>query len=332
MQEVPFILKEIDSKLFSYFNFKLSFQMSLAIICPGKNPDSWIQAIRELDPDLKIQVYPEINEPEEVEFALVWQHPVGILSTFRNLKLISSMGAGVDHILTDESISADLPIVRIVDEKLTFSMTNYVIMGVLNFHRRLSHFQENQEKKLWDMSDPEIDVKIGVMGVGALGGDVLEKLSFMGFPVVGFGFSEKENFEYPYFSKARLGEFLSEVNVLVCLLPLTPETESILNIELFKQCKPGTYLVNVARGKHLVEEDLTLALDSGYLSGAFLDVYQKEPLPEEHPFWEDKRISLTPHIASVTNPKAAAPQILENINRKKTDRALINYVNRPRGY
>ena len=306
--------------------------MSLAIICPGKNPDSWIQVLRELDPGLKIQVYPEIKEPEEVEVALVWQHPPGILSTFPNLKLISSMGAGVDHILTDQTISADLPIVRIVDEKLTFSMTNYVIMGVLNFHRRLTHFQKNQEKKIWDMSDPEIDVKIGVMGVGALGGDVLEKLSFIGFPVVGFGFSEKENFDFPYYSKSQLGKFLAEVNVLVCLLPLTPETESILNLELFKQCKPGTYLINVARGKHLVEEDLTQALDNGYLSGALLDVYRKEPLPPEHAFWGDRRIMLTPHIASVTNPRAAAPQILDNINRIRSKRHLLNYVNRSRGY
>lgn len=306
--------------------------MSLAIICPGKNPQSWIQVISGLDPDLKIQVYPEIKAPEEVEFALVWQHPAGILSTFPNLKFVSSMGAGVDHIFTDKSISEELPIVRIVDEKLTLSMTNYVIMGVLNFHRRLAHFQENQRKKLWDMSNPEIDVKIGVMGVGALGGDVLEKLAFMGFPVVGFGFSEKENFEYPYFSKDRLAEFLSEVNVLVCLLPLTKETESILNLKLFKQCSKGTYLINVARGKHLVEEDLTQALDEGYLSGALLDVYRKEPLPEEHPFWEDSRITLTPHIASVTNPEAAAPQVLENINRVKTNQPLINYVNRIRGY
>ncbi len=306
--------------------------MSLAIICPGKNPDSWIQVIRELDPDLKIQVYPEIKEPEEVEVALVWQHPPGILSTFPNLKLISSMGAGVDHILTDQTISADLPIVRIVDEKLTFSMTNYVIMGVLNFHRRLTHFQENQEKKIWDMSDPEIEVKIGVMGVGALGGDVLEKLSFIGFPVVGFGFSEKNDSEYPYYSKSQLGKFLAEVNVLVCLLPLTPETESILNLELFKQCKPGTYLINVARGKHLVEEDLTQALDNGYLSGALLDVYRKEPLLPEHAFWGDRRIMLTPHIASVTNPRAAAPQILDNINRIRSKRPLLNYVNRSRGY
>jgi glyoxylate/hydroxypyruvate reductase A len=306
--------------------------MSLAIICPAKNPEAWIRVMEELAPTIRIQVYPDISDPEEVEFALVWQHPVGILSSFPNLKLISSMGAGVDHILTDASIPAHLPIVRIVDDKLTWSMTNYVVMGVLNFHRRISHFRKNQIRKIWDMTEPEVDVKVGVMGVGALGGDVLQKLSYMGFPVVGFGFSEKNNFHFPYYSKQNLPEFLAQVNVLVCLLPLTPETENILDLDFFEQCKPGTFLINAARGKHLVEEDLLEALDKGFISGAMLDVYRKEPLPESHPFWEDERIVLTPHIASVTNPKAAAPQVIENINLIKSGKPLINEVNRTKGY
>lgn len=306
--------------------------MSLAIICPNKNPDSWIKEIHALDPEIRIQVYPEISDPESVEIALVWQHPSGSLSAFPNLKLISSMGAGVDHILSDKSILNHLPIVRIVDEKLTWSMTNYVVMGVLNFHRRLTHFQQNQANKIWDMSNPEIDVKIGVMGVGALGGDVLGKLSFMGFSVLGFGFSEKENFPYPYYSKNQLDEFLSQINILVCLLPLTPETEGILNIELFKKCVPGTYLINVARGKHLIEDDLITALDAGFISGALLDVYQKEPLPEEHLFWKDQRVLMTPHIASVTNPAATAPQLIENIKRIKAGDTPCNVVNRNKGY
>lgn len=306
--------------------------MSLAIICPGKNPETWIQVIKNLYPALSIQVYPEIAHPDEVEIALVWQHPEGILSSFPNLKLISSMGAGVDHIVSDLSISKHLPIVRIVDEKLTWSMTNYVVMGVLNFHRRLNHFHQNQVRKIWDMSEPELEVRIGVMGVGALGGDVLQKLAFMGFSVVGFGFSEKNNFPFPYYSRSKLAEFLTEVNVLVCLLPLTPETENILNLSLFEQCNQGTFLINVARGKHLVEEDLIPAIDQGFLSGAMLDVYRKEPLPDAHPFWADERILLTPHIASVTNPKAAAPQVIENIKRIKAGLSLINEVNRGKGY
>jgi glyoxylate/hydroxypyruvate reductase len=306
--------------------------MSLAIISPGRNPAIWIDALRYHQPDIAIQVYPDISRPEEVEMALLWQHPPGYLSTLPNLKLISSLGAGVDHILSDPAVPESMPIVRIVDEKLTWSMTNYVVMGVLNFHRQITRYQADQKRKVWDMSNPEIPVRVGVMGVGALGGDVLDKLNYLGFPVAGFGFSEKKDFPYPYFSKNRLQDFLSQINVLICLLPLTPETEGVLNLELFENCTPGTYLINVARGKHLVEEDLIPALERGFLSGALLDVYRKEPLPADHPFWEESRIQLTPHIASVTNPQAAAPQIIENFRRLKANQPLQNLVNRHRGY
>lgn len=306
--------------------------MSLAIISPGRNPKVWIDALTFHQPDIDIQVYPDIDRPGDVEMALLWQHPPGYLNTLPNLKLISSLGAGVDHILSDSAVPESMPIVRIVDEKLTWSMTNYVIMGVLNFHRQITRYQADQKKKVWDMSNPEIPVKVGVMGVGALGGDVLDKLNYLGFPVFGFGFSEKSDFPFPYYSKNQLQEFLAQINVLVCLLPLTPQTESILNLDLFKKCNPGTYLINVARGKHLTEEDLIPALDLGYLSGALLDVYRKEPLPMDHPFWEEGRIQLTPHIASVTNPQAAAPQIIENFRRLKANQPLLNLVNRQRGY
>ncbi|MDR7131882.1 glyoxylate/hydroxypyruvate reductase A [Algoriphagus sp. 4150] len=306
--------------------------MSLAIISPGKDPDVWIKEFKALAPELAIEIYPDIAEPEKVKYVFLWQHPEGILSDFPNLKLISSMGAGVDHILRDKSIPSSMPIVRIVDEKLTFSMTNYVIMAVLNFHRQTARYQVNQARKVWDMSNPELDVTVGVMGVGALGKDVMDKLNYMGFPVVGFGFSEKHDFEYPYYSKDGLDEFLKKVNVLVCLLPLTPDTENILNSELFEKCSPNTYLINVARGKHLVEDDLIKALESGQLAGAMLDVYREEPLPENHPFWGNDKITMTPHIASVTNPQAAAPQVIENIKRIEESRELINIVNRTRGY
>jgi glyoxylate/hydroxypyruvate reductase A len=306
--------------------------MSIAIISPGRDPKAWIAALQHHHPDLDLQIFPHIDRPEDVEMALLWQHPAGYLKNFPNLKLISSLGAGVDHILSDPAVGDELPIVRIVDEKLTWSMTNYVIMGVLNFHRQLVRYQEDQKKKVWDMSNPEIPIRVGVMGVGALGGDVLDKLNGLGFEVVGFGFSEKNKFRYPYYQKAQLEDFLLQVNVLVCLLPLTPDTEGILNLSLFRKCKKGTFLINVARGKHLIEEDLLVALEEGFISGALLDVYRTEPLPEKHPFWNEKRIQLTPHIASVTNPLAAAPQIIENYKRLIASLPLLNLVNRTRGY
>lgn len=306
--------------------------MSLVIISPGKDPNIWIEEFHQLDPELEFEIFPDVKNPDKVTTAFVWNHPMGILNNFPNLKLISSMGAGVDHILKDDSIPHDIPIVRIVDEKLTFSMTNYVVMAVLNFHRQLPRYQKNQADKIWDMNNPEIDVKIGVMGVGALGKDVLDKLNNLGFPVVGYGFSKKSEFDYPYYSNEKLADFLKEVNVLVCLLPLTPDTENILDKKLFAKCNPGTYLINVARGKHLVDEDLIEAIDSGQLSGAMLDVYREEPLPKDHPFWENSKITMTPHIASVTNPEAAAPQVIENIKRLKSNQELINLVDRTKGY
>ncbi len=306
--------------------------MSLVIISPGRNPEPWIQALKKSNPNLEIEIFPDVKNPLEVKYALLWQHPEGILSEYPNLKLVSSMGAGVDHILSDPNIPDNLPIVRIGDDRLTWSMTNYVVMGVLNFHRQIQRYEADKKRKVWDMSNPEIPVTIGVMGTGALGFDVLEKLDFMGFPVVGFGYSEKTDFPYPYYSKEHLQEFLSKINVLVCLLPLTPDTENILNLELFEKCNQGTYLINVARGRHLVEEDLPVAIEKGFISGALLDVYREEPLPENHPFWDNPAISMTPHIASVTNPAAAAPQVIENIRRMECNEPLLNLVNRKRGY
>lgn len=306
--------------------------MGIAIISPGRDVRRWKENFQRIDATLKIEEYPDITDNESIEAVLLWQHPKGILSHFPNLKLICSMGAGVDHILSDPEIPEDIPIVRIVDEKLTFSMTNYTLMGILNYHRQIVRYQGNQKKKIWDMSNPEIDIHVGVLGVGALGGDVIEKLKLMDIPVSGYGKNPKSDVDYPYYQGDQLQEFLDQVNIIVCMLPLTKDTENFLNIEFFKSCKKGTYLINVARGNHLVEEDILVALEEGYLSGALLDVFRKEPLPKEHPFWETEGITITPHIASVTNPDAAAPQIVENYHRMKNRQPLINSIDRILGY
>jgi glyoxylate/hydroxypyruvate reductase len=306
--------------------------MGIAIISPGRDVSIWVENITKIDKNIKVQVYPNINDLENVQAVILWQHPQGILETFPNLKLICSMGAGVDHILTDKKIPDHLPIVRIVDEKLTFSMTNYVVMGVLNFHRQTLRYLKDKQRSVWDMTSPEIPVQVGVMGAGELGGDIIEKLKFMGIDVVGLGNSPKKGLDYPYYDKTQTNEFLKAINVLVCMLPLTRETEGILNIDLFRKCNKGTYLINVARGKHLLEEDLLVAIEEGFISGALLDVFQKEPLPESHPFWTKEEIMITPHIASVTNPEAAAPQIVENFHRMNKNLKLLNEIDRIKGY
>lgn len=306
--------------------------MGIAIISPGRDVTHWKNIFQRLDDAIEVQVYPDISNHETVEAVLLWQHPKGILKEFPNLKLICSMGAGVDHILSDQEIPDQIPIVRIVDDKLTFSMTNYTLMGILNYHRQLVRYQENQKQQIWDMTNPEIDIHVGMLGVGALGGDVVEKLRLMGIPVSGYGKKPKEDLTYPYYFGDQLQDFLDQVNVIVCMLPLTKDTENFLNIDFFKSCNQGSYLINVARGKHLVEEDLLLALEKGYLSGALLDVFRQEPLPKDHPFWRTEGILITPHIASVTNPEAAAPQIIENYHRMKNSQPLINTIDPILGY
>ena len=306
--------------------------MGIAIISPNRNPSVWVQNIKKIDDSIDIQVYPYISRKDDVQVVILWQHPKGILKEFKNLKLICSMGAGVDHILSDDTIDPKLPITRIVDEKLTFSMTNYCVMGVLNFHRQIRRFSEQQSNKTWDMSNPEIDVHVGVLGVGELGGDVIKKLQSLNIKVSGYGNSAKNDLDYPYFFGDELELLLKKVNLIICLLPLTDDTENFLNKDFFRKCSAGTYIINVARGKHLVEEDLLEAIREGHISGALLDVFRTEPLPTDHPFWNEEKITITPHIASVTNPDAAAPQIVENYYRLMKNKFLKNSIDRMKGY
>lgn len=306
--------------------------MNIAIIAPFKDVSDWVATFQTLDPSLSVEVFPEIRHYDRVEAVVVWQHPHGILKEFPNLRLICSMGSGVDHIMADPDLPRDIPITRIVDPRLTFSMTNYVIMGILNFHRQFFRYLDYKKRKIWDMSNPEIDIQVGVMGAGQLGTDVLDKLKAMGIAAMGYGNSPKKDYPHPYFYGDQLDEFLREVNVVVCMLPLTPKTVGFLNMELFKRFQKGTYLINVARGKHLIEQDLIDALSEGYLSGALLDVFQEEPVPTDHPFWEHPSIMMTPHIACITMYQAAVPQILTNIRNLLTETTLQNQIDPTQGY
>lgn len=307
--------------------------MSIAIIAPYKKDILvWKDTFQKLAPNLTVEVFPDIRNPEQVETVVVWQHPHGSLRDFPNLKLICSMGSGVDHIVADPKLPFGVPVARIVDPRLTYSMTNYVIMGILNYHRQFTRYQRDKAKRTWDMSDPEIDIVVGVLGTGQLGGDVLDKLAAIGIPALGYGNSPKEGYRHPYYHGDALDEFLNKVNVIVCLLPLTEKTEGFLNQDLFSRFKPGTYLINVARGKHLIEEDLLVALSEGWISGALLDVFAQEPLPNDHPFWEHPQIMITPHIACITMYEAAVPQILENHRRRQDNVTLANEIDLSKGY
>ena len=299
--------------------------MSITIFSQGRNTGRWADALRERRPGLDVRTYPDTVSADEVEFALAWNHPQGVFKHFPNLKCIASTGAGVDHILRDPNLPEGVQITRIVDENLTQDMGMFVTALVLNHVRGLHSYKEAERQHIWKQRSylRTADVMIGIMGLGVLGTHTAQQLSKLGFKVHGWSRSPKllEGVG-TYAGPEEFDAFLSSSNVLICLLPLTKQTANILNKDTFSKLPKGAYVINVARGEHLVDTDLIEMLDSGHLSGASLDVFREEPLPEEHPFWEHPLINVTPHIASITNPASAVSQILENYDRMCHGEAL----------
>ena len=289
----------------------------------------WRRELRKHVPELELRVWPELGDPTEIEAALVWRPPPGLLDQLANLRLILSLGAGVDHVLADPSLPPGVPIVRLVDPYMTVAMSEYVQAQVLRLHRQDPAYLAQQKKALWrQLPQPNAaERRVGVLGLGVLGGDAALKLKVLGFDVAGWSRTERKlpgiaSFHGP----AGLGALLGRSEILVNLLPLTPATTGILDAGLFARLPRGASLVNCARGGHLVEADLLAALDSGQLSAAVLDVFGDEPLPPRHPFWRHPRIFITPHVAAATHAPTAAPGVAENLRRLAAGRPLLNRV------
>ena len=295
----------------------------------------WRAQLTRLTQQLDIRVWPEIGKPTEIEYALVWRPEPGFLASLPNLKLILSLGAGVDHLLGDPQLPRHLPIVRLVDPHMTDAMSEYVVLQVLRLHRRDLDYRAQQEAGLWRELDQKnaVDRRVGILGLGELGRDAAKKLRALGFDVAGWSRGERTVPGVASYAGANgLPQLLGRSEILVCLLPLTAETEGILNGSTLALLPKGAALVNAARGAHLVEEDLLAALASGQISAAVLDVFREEPLPAGHPFWRHPRVILTPHVAAFTNPATAAPIILDNIRRFEEGRPLLNQIDPARGY
>jgi glyoxylate/hydroxypyruvate reductase A len=287
-----------------------------------------LNTFKNYDENIDVSIYPDIDY-NNIDCVCLWKHPKKVLGKFKNLKLIHSMGAGVDHIINDPSCPKGIPICRISDDKLSFSMTNYIITAVLFYHRRILKYQNDKKNKLWDhITHPEIlPINIGILGFGVLGSDAADKLKYMGFNVIGYSLNKKKENGIKIYHGEELDLFLSKINVLVCTVPYTQKTHHLLDRNLFKKLNKETYLVNVSRGKVQNEKDIIEYIDNGTLSGAFLDVFETEPLPKSSEIWKHDKIQITPHNASITNEDAAVPQILDNYNRLASGKSLINQVN-----
>src|SRR5262245_4645139 len=295
----------------------------------------WKPQLTRLMPELEVRIWPEIGDPAEIDYALVWRPEPGLLASLPNLKLILSLGAGVDHILCDPELPANVPLVRLVDPYMTDAMSEYVALQVLRLHRQDLDYRAQQVAGIWRELDQKnaAERRVGILGAGALGQDAARKLAALGFAAALWGRSPKTlNGKACYAGAAELPVLLGRSEILVCLLPLTDRTQAILNAGTLALLPRGAALVNAARGGHLVEEDLLAALASGKLSGAVLDVFRDDPLPAGPPFCRHRRVVGTPHVAAATHPPTAAPIILDNIRRFEAGRPLLNRVDPAQGY
>jgi len=308
--------------------------MSILLISKSRNMEPFREALLGMDLNLDVEIWPAIQSKERVNFAVAWNQPKGQFSQFLNLKVISSLGAGADHLINDPSIPDEVEITRVVSPGLSGQMADYVLMAALNIINRTFDYHKQQLKAEWKPAGPlsKKEIVIGVMGLGEIGEYVAANLAANGFRAAGWSKSKKSIDDVATYSENELGTFLSSTNILVCLLPLTPETEGILGLGLFKQLKQPAFLINAARGEHLVEEDLIYALDMDLIQHAVLDVFQKEPLPDSHPFWSRPNISITPHVASLTDPFEVAELILDNYKRMLSGQPLNYVINRVKGY
>ena len=306
--------------------------MRFAIIAPPTPTQKWKENFEKIAPHISLVIGSKTKYPEEVLCAMVWNQPKGSLTEFKNLKLIFAMGAGVDHIMKDETIPDHIPICRVVDPQMAFSMTNYILMALLNHHRSWYEFQASQNKKHWAQFEFfERPIRVGVLGIGHLGMDAANKIHHLGFPVVGFSNSPKKT-DFHSYTGNEFHKFIEQINVLICTVPHTPKTHALLNYKLFQKLKEPTYLINVSRGSVQVEKDIIKALNEGLLSGAFLDVFEKEPLPKNSPLWDHPKVKITPHIASLTYPKESTYQVLDCFDRLEKGLPLPQEVSRKKMY
>jgi glyoxylate/hydroxypyruvate reductase A len=315
--------------------------MAFLIACSSR-AEQFADEIRALDPKLDLRIAPDVGAAGDIDTALVWQPPAGLLGTLPNLKLIVSVGAGVDSLLQDPTLP-DVPLVRFVDPDLTGRMAEYIALHVLYHHRRMSEFRELQARKIWEyLPEPAArEVRVGLMGLGRLGAAAANALKPFGYRLRGWSRTPKVLTGVVCFSGAAgLEPFLADSDILAVLLPLTPDTRGILNRGLLASLSrggrsallPGPVLINAGRGGLQVDSDIAAALDAGELYAASLDVFETEPLPAASPLWVHPRVVVTPHNAAESAPAAIARYALRQMRARQNGEALANLVDRRRGY
>ncbi|MBC7684663.1 MAG: glyoxylate/hydroxypyruvate reductase A [Bdellovibrionales bacterium] len=299
------------------------------------NVEPWISGFAAALPEADIIVWQEGADIAPCDYAVLWAPPAGMLAHLQLVKAIFITGAGVDGILKFADTLPDVPIIRLGDAGMAVQMAEYVAYAVLRYFRRFDDYEVQARRGLWQQLPQyrKEDFAIGVMGMGVLGTRVLDALKGFGFPLRGWSRTDRQHDGVTCFSgQAGIEDFLRGTRVLVCMLPLTPDTANLLDRRTLSMLPHGAYLVNVARGAHVAEPDLLALIRAGHIAGATLDVFCNEPLPAPHPFWDEPRITLTPHMAALTLPGPSAAQIAGKIKALECGEPVSDIVERTRGY
>jgi len=292
-------------------------------------------ALREAAPDIPVWNGREHAPPDDVEAIIAWGLKPGVLPAYRNLRLVCAATAGVDKLLAAPDLPAGMPVTRIVDPGQQAGIAHYVLAMALRHARGLATYAGQQRRGEWKRH-PGRDLsrcRVGVLGLGEIGGAVARMFAAIGYPVAGWSRGGKG---IPgvtdYTGDEGLAAMLAQTDILVCTLPLTPQTQGLLNRQTLSQLPAGAFFINVGRGEHVVEADLLALIDEGHLAGAALDVFAKEPPEPGDPIWNHPRIEATPHIACDPSYELVAQQCIENLRRAREGRALLNPVDRAAGY
>jgi glyoxylate/hydroxypyruvate reductase A len=306
------------------------------LIKPSRDAaENWMTAIAKELPDLDMRVWPDAGDRADIKYIIANSLPEGEFATFPNLKFVASTSAGVDRLLNDPAFGADIPIVRSINTQRMATMTAWVCYHVIRHHRHFDQYRENQAKGVWEpLRYPAPDkVGIGVMGLGTLGGTAARMLKGFMFDVAGWSRTPKtiEGIK-TFFGPDQLNDLLKRSDIVVSILPETPETDNLLNRDTLALMPEGAYIVNCGRGNVIDDDALVEAMDSGHIAGAALDVFRTEPLPAEHPFWSHPKVTMTPHYSSNGAARYGVDVIIDNIRRDRAGQPFANIVDKALGY
>jgi glyoxylate/hydroxypyruvate reductase A len=295
---------------------------------------AWKNLFERHAPDIDVRFWPDVGDPDAVRYLATWQPPPNIHLMFPNLEAIFATSAGVDQ-FDLSSLPTRVEVVRMLDPGIAQAIVEYACFAVLALHRKMPEYLAQQRQQQWRIR-PWVAAhqqRVGVMGLGNLGMAVLDRLRTFGFSLKGWARSARQIDAVQCFAGTeQLPTFLSQCDILICLLPLTEDTRGILDGATFAALPRGATLINLGRGGHLVETDLLQALDSGHLEHAVLDVLNDEPPAADHPFWQHPRIWLTPHIGAMTQPETAFEVLLANIRRHQQGESMTGTIKRSSGY